>query len=275
MGDEAVGAGPDHVLDADRLAVLDQDPGGAGLGHAGQVRPAQGRRQIGRRRAPALAVADGQVVGAKALLLVAVEVLGRGVARLAAGLDQGGVERALGLPARHVQRARAAVIGVAAAMVGFRALEVGQDLGIGPARQPHLPPLVVVARVAADIDHAVDRRAAAQALAARPPQLAIVEVRFFLGPEAPVLLALGLDQLAHPGRHLDQERGVLAAGLQQQDLDVGVLGQSGREDAAGRTGADDDVVVARAGHGPTSPPWNVIVVKTESDAALGGRQEGA
>ena len=64
-------------LDADGAAVLDQDAGGARADLQRQVRPlAEDRAQVGGRRAPALAVLDGQLIGAEALLLEAVEVAG-------------------------------------------------------------------------------------------------------------------------------------------------------------------------------------------------------
>ncbi len=54
-----------------------------------------------------------------------------------------------------------------AAPVIFRALEVGQDLVVAPAVIAELAPCVVVARIAPDVEQAVDRRGAAQHLAAR------------------------------------------------------------------------------------------------------------
>ncbi len=234
----------DHIVDADDLALLDDDPGGARLDHGGQVGPRQGRVQIGEGGAPAFAVLDGQGVGAEAFLLKAVEIVGVLVARLDAGLDEAGEDRRRIVRLGHMQRAARAVVGVAAAFEGFGPLEVGQDVGIGPAGQAHLAPLVIVAGMAADVDHPIDRRGSAPALAARPPQLAVVQVRFRLRPEAPIVVALGRDQAADAGRHSHQQRVVLAASFQQQDLAVRILGQPIGQHAAGRAGADDDVVEA-------------------------------
>lgn len=74
--------------------------------------------------------------------------------------------------------------------------------------------------------------------------------RDFLGPEAPIVVALGLDQFADAGGHAHQDRVVLAAGFQQQDLRSRVFAQAVGQHAAGRAGADDDVVVAIQSHGP-------------------------
>ncbi len=71
-----------------------------------------------------------------------------------------------------------------------------------------------------------------------------------LGPEAPVVVTLVTDQAAHAGRHADHQRVILAAGLQQQNANRGVLGQTGGHDTAGGASSDDDIVVGV--HGRTS-----------------------
>src|SRR5438045_545106 len=79
---------------------------------------------------------------------------------------------------------RLAFVGVqlaVAARIAFRALEVGDDVVPVPAGGAEVVPLVVVAPVAADVAHGVDRTAAAEHLAARPPQAAVVQVRFGRG----------------------------------------------------------------------------------------------
>ena len=232
-----------HVLDADRAPVLDDDAGGARAGQAGQVRPLQGGMQIAAGGAPALAVMDGQLIGPPAFLLEAVEILGDRVARLTAGLDGRRIDRIGRRGLGDLQRAIAPVPGVAAPLQGLGTFEIGQHLGIGPAGQAHLAPLVIVPGMAADIDHAVDRGRSAPAAAAGPPQLAVVQVGLGLGPEAPVVRPLLADQPADPGRHLDHEGVVAAARLQQQHLGRRVLAEPVGEHAARRACADDDVVV--------------------------------
>ena len=83
VGEDLAGLAVLDELHADRAAVLDQDAGGARADLGGQVRPlpAPGAERR-RRRAPALAVLDGQLVGPEALLLEAVEVVGAAVAGL-------------------------------------------------------------------------------------------------------------------------------------------------------------------------------------------------
>src|SRR5262249_47603973 len=102
---------------------------------------------------------------------------------------------------------------------------------------------IVVAGVAADITHGVDRRRAAQRLAARHRCDAVVAVGLRLALEAPIDLLVA-EQVGHADRNVDPPVFVLAAGLEQQHADVGVLGQPVGEHTAGRSCSDDDVVVA-------------------------------
>ena len=105
---------------------------------------------------------------------------------------------------------------VGAPPVVLRALEVGQHVVPGPAGIAELAPVVVVGRLAAHVDHAVDRRAAAQHLAARIVQRTSVQAGLGLGLEAPVgaRVAHGVEIA---DRDVDPEVVVAAAGLQQQD----------------------------------------------------------
>src|SRR3546814_8756166 len=82
--------------------------------------------------------------------------------------------------------AAAAVAFVAALVVVLRALEVGQDLVPDPAGVAELAPEIIVARLAAHVDHADDRGAAAQHAPARIVQCPPVKPRLRLGLEAPV-----------------------------------------------------------------------------------------
>ena len=242
----------EHVVDADGAPLLDANAGGAGPGLDGQVRAlAHHRREIGLGRAPPATVADGHLIAAEALLLGPVEVVGQAMARLGTGLDDAAVEGMTlrPLPPADMQRALASMERGVPVLIAFGLAEIGQHVRIGPARQPHLPPLVIVPGMAADIDHAVDRRGAAQPLAPGPPQPAVVHVRLRLGPEAPVEVVLVLDQLPHAQRHAHQDGGVGTPGLQQQDLGVRVFGESGREHAAGASAADDHIVEMAGRHG--------------------------
>src|SRR5207248_5511715 len=135
--------------------------------------------------------APGHLRVRDAFLLFAVVVQGERITRLSRRLDKavGQIEdRAVILDDQRA--APAAVFGVAIAAIGFRFAEKRQYLVIAPAAAAHLRPIVVIGRVAADIQHAVDRAGAAQGLAARPLQLAAVGAGLAFAQEIPVDLGV-------------------------------------------------------------------------------------
>ena len=181
---------------------------------------------------------------AAALVVAAVEVLGLGDARprrprLAECVEDLPVQALLLDP----PFAAGAVQLVGPVEVVLGPLEVGQDVVPAPAGVAQLAPAVVVRGLAAHVDHAVDRRAAAQHLAARIIEHATAESRLGLGLEAPVGARIA-DAVEIADRDVDPGIVVLAAGLEQQDRYRGIGGQPVGEHAAGGAGADDDVVEA-------------------------------
>jgi len=97
------------------------------------------------------------LIGAEAFLLGAVKILGQRIACFSACIDEhvidGIGQRAFG----HAQWAFAAMKRVGAAFIGFGLTKIRQHVGITPARQAALAPLIIVARMTANIDHAIDR----------------------------------------------------------------------------------------------------------------------
>jgi hypothetical protein len=116
-----------------------------------------------------------------------------------------------------------AAIIAGAALPRFLPAEVRQDIGIRPAGEPGGGPAVVIAGVAADIGHRVDRRAAADDLAAGAFDAPAVNVRLGLGEVHPVVQP-PLEDAAPAERDLDPRVAVPPAGFQQQHPNVGVLG---------------------------------------------------
>ena len=193
-----------------RPCACGQDRRGCGRCSAGR------RKRLGRAPAHAAPLVDLEV--AAALVVAAVEVvdlrdagLGRR-SRKASRISQ----RRRGSSTRHSPPAPCSSSKRRArAPTGPRALEVGQHVVPGPAGIAQLAPLVVVARLAAHVDHAVDRGAAAQHLAARIVERAAVEAGLGLGLEAPVGARVA-DHVEVADRDVDPEVVVLAAGLEQQ-----------------------------------------------------------
>ena len=109
-------------------------------------------------------------------------------------------------------------------------------------------PALVVARLAAHVDHAVDAGRAAQRLAARVAQRAAVQARFCLGLVEPVGAGVpDAMQVAH--RNVDPVVVVAPAGLDHQHPLAGVGAQAVGEQATGGAAADDDVVEGGVAHG--------------------------
>ena len=176
-------------------------------------------------------------------MLRAVVVFGHREARGLGGVEPGVVDGIGGLGEFGADRPVAAAPRIGAALPGLATPEIGQHVGIGPAARTLLRPAVVVAAIAAGIGHHVDRGRAAQHLAAHRLDLAAVHVRLGLGAVAPVEHVVFV-HLAHAERDMDERMEVAPARLDQQHTRRAVLAQAIGQHAAGRTAADDDVVVS-------------------------------
>ena len=71
--------------------------------------------------------------------------------------------------------------------VVFRFFEIGQHILPGPARIARRAPVVKIGGLPTDVDHGIDRAAAAQHLAARPVEVAMGQGRVGLGVVHPVV----------------------------------------------------------------------------------------
>ena len=234
----------DDGLDARCARAVEQHAGHERHRDQRQVRARQRGVEVGHRGRAAHAVALRHLVAADAVLLAGVEVLDLAEPGRRGGVDEGVRERVHGVRVRDGQRPAGAVELRRAALVVLGALEVGQHVVPAPARVAEVAPLVVVAAVAADVDHRVQRGGAAEHAAAREVDAAAVERGLGLGCEVPV--EGRLVELGEGDRDVQAVLGVRRAGLDEADGAVRVLGQAVGQHAAGRAGADDHVVV----HGP-------------------------
>src|SRR5437867_13382860 len=101
--------------------------------------------------------------------------------------------------------------------------------------------MVEILGLAADIDHAVDRRRPAQHLATRPEDAAAAGAGIGLGFIAPVDRRIG-EGLAEAERDMDPAVLVLAASLEQHDPGRRVLAEPRCHRTPGRPGADHDEI---------------------------------
>src|SRR5205085_9018158 len=146
-----------------------------------------------------------------------------------------------GADVRDLQGTVAAVVFARAALVRLGPDEVRQHALPVPAAVAGRCPGVVILALAADVDEAVDRARAAERLAAGPVDAPAVHVGIGVGVVAPVD-AVAPHRLAVADRQMDPRRGVARTGFEEEDADGGIFAQPGRENAAGRPRADDDVV---------------------------------
>jgi hypothetical protein len=130
-----------------------------------------------------------------------------------------------------MERAALAVILAVEFGIIFRTLEVGQHVGVGPAGIAERRPLIVIAPVAADIDHRVDRGGTAEPLAARLIADPAVEAGLRHRIERPVV-DLARDHQDHRARRGYHPVVALAAGFQQRHRRPGILGEPARDRAA-------------------------------------------
>ncbi len=145
------------IFDTDGALALEQHaPGKRFQGHH-QVRAPHHRVQIAHGGGVALAVADGDLEPGDAFLLGAVDVLGGGDAGLDAGVIHGFGQGMLLGDVRDGDRPALGVELVLVPLLMLGLAEIGQHVGGAPALAAHLPPAVVIGRLAADIEQAVDR----------------------------------------------------------------------------------------------------------------------
>ncbi len=213
--------------------------------HAGlqpQIGPPEHGLQEAARRAPAPPALLVHLEIGRAFIVAGVEVVDLGDADLFRGIP----ECVEDVPANpgifHAPFAAGAVERVRRRGMVLVPHEVGQHVVPRPARQAELPPAVVIGRLPAHVDHGVDGRRTADHLAARIGDRAAAQPGLRLGPEHPVGARIA-DGEQVPDRDVKPDPVVAPARFQQQDPVAGVRRKPVGEDAAGRTGADDDVVV--------------------------------
>ena len=140
-----------------------------------------------------------------------------------------------------VKRAFGAAPAGLPAVAALHPLEIGQHVCIAPAVGPLVGPMVEVFGMTADVDHAVDRRRAADHFAARADQLPAAEMRFRLRSVAPIVMR-HVHRVGQGGRHLDQRPHIGAAVFQHQHRVRAGLAQARGHRRSRRAGPHDDEI---------------------------------
>ncbi len=230
--------------DAGRPLAVERDAQHRRIGDHMQVRPVAAI-DVRAGDAAARAVAVRDLVEADAFLCRAVEVVVQRIAGRVRGLDESFGERIAKAQIRHRERAVRAMPRIGAARVAFRTTEIRQHVLPAPARRAELRPFVVVARVAARVDHRVDRARAAHPAPARLVAAPPAEARLRHRLVAVVRAEFERHQCRDADRHVDEQVALrVRAGLDQRDRRIGAgIGETACQARAARTAADDDVVV--------------------------------
>jgi hypothetical protein len=132
------------------------------------------------------------------------------------------------------------MLGVAQKMI-VEPLEDRQHVVPAPTGEAKLPPVVVIRRLAAHRDHGIDRRTAADHLAARIVERPPIEARLLLGLEHPVRTGIA-DGKEIADRNMEPDPVVAPAGFQHQHARLGICGQPVGHHATGGPCAYDDVI---------------------------------
>ena len=246
--------------------TLDQNLAGEHARHQRQVAAAKRRFEIGGRRRRAPSVADCVLALGEAFGVARAVVLDDAIAGRLAGLEPGVIDRIGDARPFDADRPIAAAQAGRAVDPGLGAFEVRQHVRVGPAERALLRPAVVVALIAARIPGDVDRGRAAQHLAAHGLDPAAAETGLRLRVIAPVVQGV-LVHHAHAERNMDQRIDVPTAGFQEQYAHARIRAQPVCQDAAGRAGADNDVVVTLRGH--SSP--GAVATLTQGIWKISGR----
>src|SRR5580704_19221806 len=125
-------------------------------------------------------------------------------------------------------------IGAAFVVLGFA--EVGQDVVEAPTRISELSPMIEVIRLSADVDQSVDRTGAADNLAARGDDVAVVAIGLRFGLVAPIVTLIG-EQPAEAERNVKPRVPVVGACLQQEHAVVARCSQPIGQNAPSTAGS--------------------------------------
>ncbi len=224
------------------LALKDQ-PISMGMCHHPQVGPLHRGAQETARRVPAHAAMLVHLEKARAFVVAIVEIGTRLDPELPRALLHGlqnvppqtlFADLPFTSGAVHVIAARVVILGLE---------EIGQHVVPAPPGVAKLPPVVIVRRLPAHVDHAVDGATAAQHLAARIGQRAPVQPRLGRGFHHPIGARIA-DAIEIPHRHLHPVVVVIPPGLKQQDVIGRISAETVGQNTARGARADNDIVIA-------------------------------
>ena len=228
----------DESFDARRPPPVDDDPQRSGAGADVEILPRCCGLEIGRRRTHAPPAACIDVIEGEPLPRVGVEIVEDREPVLRRRPEKRFADRQAGPGAPDPHGACPAMPRPVAALVRFRAPEIGKQVLERPAGAAHLAPDVVFTGMAPRVDHAVDAARTAQHPSLEPGEFAVLHPGNRVGLEAPV--EPGMVRSGEPEAGKAQEQAVVApARLEQHDRNVRVLRKPCGDHGARCAGPDD------------------------------------
>src|SRR5579864_1334871 len=170
--------------------AFEQNPADMYIREYLDIAPSHNRAQEGMGCAVPASILLGYLVEPEPLLRGAVEIRIARKTSLLRRIHKGVRHRIQTAKIGYIQGASRGVVFRGAALLILRFLEIRQNVGKAPARVSQVMPGVIIAVIASDIDHGIDRAASAQDLAAGPIQFAVLQLRLSLSVERPVTGAL-------------------------------------------------------------------------------------
>ncbi len=257
---------PARVLHTDRARAVEQHLRHERARLDGEVRTSAHRVQVGPRRREPPAVVHVAIERRESFLSIAVDVVGQLVAGLLHGLEERAEQRAGRRTTLEHEWTRVSpvLVGSVGGEAALHALEVRQAVRVVPRLHARIrrPPLVVH-RVAALEDHAVDAARSAEHLAAGVVDAPAPHVGLGLALVLPVVEAAA-DREGERRRHVDEDVPdvVGPSGLEHEHAVRRVRREPVRESASGGAAADDHEVVLPA-HGLPLPFMRACAVERE------------
>ena len=218
------------------------------------------RMQVGARGAEPASAMDVAVKPRKTLLPVPVDVVGARVTGLNGRCEKRIEQRVRRRPALEHQRPAPAAPLVRSGQAGLHALEIRQAVRVVPGLHARVGgPALVVERVAALEDHAVDAARTAEHLAARMRDAPPLHVRLRFACVAPVVPGV-TDRHRERARHVYQRvpDEIRATGLEDEDRRCRIGAQPIRERGSCRAAPDDDEIVVASGHRRATPSYSRV-----------------
>src|SRR5690606_14226187 len=167
--------------------VVKTDAGDADIAHHGQIGARQHIVQKGIRAVGAWTIGRlRDLEEAAAFLLRAIEIIIQWQPSFTAGLYKRVADRKADVGIHHIHAALITVPCIGTALLAFRVAEPGQYAGVIPTRVAQCRPVIVVAGMAAGVDHGIHRTGTAQGPAAGPEETPVARAWFWFGVVAPV-----------------------------------------------------------------------------------------